>query len=108
MPEATGRAVGIGDVRIKRAHEPPSPDDGCRVLVDRIWPRGLSKAALRLDARLPAIAPSDGLRRWFGHDPDKWDKYRERYFAELRRHPGVLAEIREAGTTGRATRARVR
>lgn len=83
MSKVKDHDARLGDIRIKRAHEPPSPDDGFRVLVDRIWPRGLSKAELALDARTPEIAPSTELRRWFGHDPQKWDEFQARYWREL-------------------------
>jgi uncharacterized protein YeaO (DUF488 family) len=70
-------------VRIKRVYEPPSPDDGRRVLVDRLWPRGLSKERARLDLWLRDVAPSTELRRSYGHDPARWDEFVERYTAEL-------------------------
>lgn len=70
-------------VRLARAYTEPSADDGYRILVDRIWPRGRSRAALRLDEWAPALGPSDDLRRWFGHRPDRWEAFRERYLAEL-------------------------
>jgi len=70
-------------LRIKRAYDPPSADDGERVLVDRLWPRGLAKADAAVDHWLRELAPSAGLRRWFGHDPVRWDEFRRRYFAEL-------------------------
>ncbi|MFN8519263.1 MAG: DUF488 domain-containing protein [Chloroflexota bacterium] len=70
-------------VRIARAYDPPGPDDGRRVLVDRVWPRGRSREALRLDAWERGIAPSDDLRHWFGHDPARWVEFQRRYRAEL-------------------------
>ncbi len=70
-------------VQIARAYDPPGPDDGRRVLVDRVWPQGRSRAVLRLDAWDRAIAPSDALRHWFGHDPARWDEFQRRYRAEL-------------------------
>jgi uncharacterized protein YeaO (DUF488 family) len=70
-------------VRIVRAYTPPGPDDGYRVLVDRVWPRGRSRAVLRLDAWERDLAPSDALRHWFGHDPERWTTFQERYRAEL-------------------------
>jgi uncharacterized protein YeaO (DUF488 family) len=89
------------EIRMSRAYEPPGPDDGCRVLVDRIWPRGIHKEELRLDAWLKDMAPSTALRKWFNHEPDKWDRFKERYFAELDGRPeavGRLVEMRSAGT----------
>ena len=70
-------------ILLKRAYDPPAESDGFRVLVDRVWPRGVGKDALKLDQWLKDIAPSTGLRKWFGHDPEKWEAFRERYFREL-------------------------
>ena len=70
-------------VRLRRAYEAPDPSDGRRVLVDRLWPRGLSKNAAALDEWLKAVAPSDALRRWYGHEPEKFPAFRERYQQEL-------------------------
>ena len=70
-------------VRIRRAYEEPGPDDGRRVLVDRVWPRGRTRDELHLDAWERELAPSNELRRWFGHDPARWEEFRERYRAEL-------------------------
>ncbi|HNQ05011.1 MAG TPA: DUF488 domain-containing protein [Thiobacillaceae bacterium] len=74
-------------IRIKRVYEPAHDSDGKRVLVDRLWPRGLSKADARIDQWLKEVAPSTTLRQWFGHDPDKWPEFRQRYRAELRGNP---------------------
>jgi uncharacterized protein YeaO (DUF488 family) len=74
----------IREVRVKRAYEAPEPGDGCRVLVDRLWPRGVAKAAARLDLWLRDLAPSAPLRQWYGHRPERWTEFRRRYFAELR------------------------
>jgi uncharacterized protein YeaO (DUF488 family) len=74
-------------VRLKRAYEPAEPDDGFRVLVDRLWPRGVSKGALAVDAWFRELGPSDELRRWFGHDPARWKEFASRYREELRREP---------------------
>lgn len=71
-------------VLLKRAYEKPAESDGFRVLVDRLWPRGVSKVRLRLDLWQRAVAPSTELRQWFDHDPAKWDEFRKRYFVELR------------------------
>ncbi|VDC31759.1 DUF488 domain-containing protein [Pseudogemmobacter humi] len=70
-------------LRLKRAYDPPDAADGTRVLVDRIWPRGVTKQALAADLWLKELAPSTGLRRWFGHDPAKWDEFCRRYQAEI-------------------------
>ena len=90
-------------LKLKRVYEPAEAADGARFLVERLWPRGLSKQAARLDAWLKETAPSDELRRWFGHDPEKWPEFRRRYFAELARAPGALAPIREALKKGSVT-----
>jgi uncharacterized protein YeaO (DUF488 family) len=70
-------------VRIKRIYDEPAPEDGRRILVDRIWPRGMSHEEARLSAWLQDLAPSPTLRKWFGHEPDRWPEFRERYLAEL-------------------------
>ncbi len=70
-------------VTIRRAYDEPRPDDGYRVLVDRVWPRGRSRDQLRIDEWLRDVAPSDELRKWFGHDPARWDEFRRRYREEL-------------------------
>jgi uncharacterized protein YeaO (DUF488 family) len=71
------------NIRLKRAYDDPSPDDGHRVLVDRLWPRGRTREELRLDAWEPDLGPSTALRKWFGHDPGRWPEFQERYHAEL-------------------------
>jgi uncharacterized protein YeaO (DUF488 family) len=92
-------------VRRKRAYETPSADDGYRVLVERLWPRGLSKARAQLDAWAKDVAPSTELRQWYGHDPAKWEEFRERYRAELaapeRRQ--ALADLTERARHGTVT-----
>jgi uncharacterized protein YeaO (DUF488 family) len=80
-------------VRVKRVYEAPSRTDGVRVLVDRLWPRGLSKEAAQVDLWLKEIAPSHELRHWFGHDPAKWADFDRRYRAELQRAPDAVAEL---------------
>lgn len=80
-------------VRIKRIYDPPAPHDGARVLVDRLWPRGVSKARAALTLWCRDVAPSTALRRWFGHDPARWAEFRRRYRAELRGHGLALAPI---------------
>ena len=71
-------------VRVRRAYDPPLPEDGRRVLVDRLWPRGIKKEKLFLNAWLKELAPSDELRRWFSHDPTRWQEFQQRYRQELR------------------------
>lgn len=80
---------------VKRVYEAPSRTDGLRVLVDRLWPRGISKAAARIDHWAKATAPSTELRRWNGHDPAKWLEFKRRYFAELRANHEAVAELRQ-------------
>ena len=80
-------------IDVKRAYETPATSDGCRILVDRIWPRGITKDDLQVDAWLKDLAPSTGLRKWFGHDPKKWDEFRKRYAKELEQRSGALAEL---------------
>lgn len=80
-------------VKIKRVYEEPEPGDGVRLLVDRLWPRGLSKEKARVERWLKEIAPSDDLRRWFGHDPEKWQEFRARYLAELEEQRPLLKEV---------------
>jgi uncharacterized protein YeaO (DUF488 family) len=94
--------AGLG---LRRAYDDPSADDGYRVLVDRVWPRGRSKAQLELDDWIRDIAPSSGLRGWFGHDPSRWDEFRRRYRAELASpQPAArLDELAERATTERVT-----
>lgn len=81
--------------RIKRAYEKPARTDGVRVLVDRIWPRGVSKADARIDQWRKEIAPSTALRKWFGHDPARWAEFKRRYFAELGAQGDALDELRK-------------
>jgi uncharacterized protein YeaO (DUF488 family) len=81
-------------VRLKRAYEEPAPADGYRVLVDRLWPRGVAKDDARLDEWARELAPSTELRRWFGHDPEKFDEFRRRYRDELAGHEEKLQELR--------------
>ena len=90
----TTHTVPASHVKLKRAYEPAGPDDGTRILVDRLWPRGLSKAEAGVDRWLKEIAPSTELRQWFSHDPARWPEFRRRYAEELRQHAAVLDEIR--------------
>ena len=90
-------------IRLKRAYEEASPGDGRRFLVERLWPRGVRKADLRLDGWLKEVAPSPELRQWFGHDPEKWPEFKRRYFGELRAHGDALAPLRAALREGPVT-----
>jgi uncharacterized protein YeaO (DUF488 family) len=80
-------------IQVKRVYEKPSKQDGFRVLVDRLWPRGLTKQRAKADLWMKEIAPSDALRKWFGHDPEKWDEFVKGYNSELARKKELLAEI---------------
>ena len=91
------------EVRIKRAYEPPSPHDGARGLVDRLWPRGLKRADAALSQWMQEIAPSDELRKWFGHDPQRWEEFRRRYKAELAKKRELVAHLRELAKEGPLT-----
>jgi uncharacterized protein YeaO (DUF488 family) len=90
-------------IAIKRVYEPVSATDGYRILVDRLWPRGLSKDHAAVDLWLKDIAPSTELRRWFGHDPSKWDEFRRKYSAELATHAEDVAQIRKLAKRRRVT-----
>ncbi|MGH7971901.1 MAG: DUF488 domain-containing protein [Limisphaerales bacterium] len=88
---------------IKRAYEPASPEDGSRFLVDRLWPRGVKKEALALTAWVKEVAPSNALRRWFGHDPARWVEFRRRYRTELKSNRAALQPLRDALSHGVVT-----
>jgi uncharacterized protein YeaO (DUF488 family) len=90
------------DIRLKRAYEPPAPDDGTRVLVDRLWPRGVSKAKAAIDHWLRDIAPSTELRQWFAHEFDRWEEFRRRYRAELEQRAVLLDELLRFGSPAEA------
>ena len=81
-------------IKLKRAYEPASKDDGLRILVERLWPRGMSKQKARIDLWLKDLAPSTELRQWYGHDPARWPQFRKRYWAELKGQGDVLALLR--------------
>lgn len=90
-------------VRLKRVYEPPASDDGTRVLIDRLWPRGMKKANAAVDQWMKEIAPSTELRKWFGHDPDRWPEFRRRYRSEIRQHPAEFKRLRELAQHGQLT-----
>jgi uncharacterized protein YeaO (DUF488 family) len=90
-------------IKLKRAYEHASDEDGVRVLVERLWPRGLKKTDAAIDNWAKEIAPSTALRKWFGHDPARWDEFRQRYVEELRRHPDELGELRDMARQGTIT-----
>lgn len=90
-------------LKLKRIYDEPTLEDGFRVLVDRLWPRGVSKEDAHLDLWLGDIAPSPGLRKWFNHDPARWDKFIDRYHAELDERPEVVTELFQKATSGKIT-----
>lgn len=81
-------------LQVKRIYDPPASSDGKRILVDRLWPRGVARARAHIDEWVRDVAPSDPLRKWFGHDPDRWVEFRRRYFTELRAHPDEVRTLR--------------
>ena len=91
------------DILIKRIYEPASKTDGARILVDRLWPRGVSKVEAELDAWLKDIAPSTELREWFHHEADLWSEFRKRYIAELEKEPAAVSELQGWVKKGRVT-----
>jgi uncharacterized protein YeaO (DUF488 family) len=97
------RAIHAAAIHLKRAYETPSPDDGVRILVDRLWPRGVSKANAAIDQWMKEVAPSAELRHWFGHDPKRWEEFRRRYRAELLHHEELLNELRVIARKGPLT-----
>ena len=98
-----GNGIRAGKVRLKRAYEAPTKDDGLRILVDRLWPRGVSKEDAAIDRWIKDVAPSTELRKWFGHDPERWNEFRKRYVAEIRDQPDELAELRRLARQGPIT-----
>jgi uncharacterized protein YeaO (DUF488 family) len=95
--------VRASNVKLKRAYEPGAKSDGWRVLIDRLWPRGVSKAEAALDAWDKDVAPSSALRQWFGHDPARWAVFRRRYADELRAMPGPVRRLRSKARAGPIT-----
>ena len=91
------------DIRLKRVYEKPSSDDGMRILVERLWPRGITKAGAKIDAWRKDAAPSAELRKWFGHDPVKWKEFEKRYWDELRHNPPAVEALREHVKNGAVT-----
>ena len=95
--------IPASHIRIKRAYEPPSADDGARILIDRLWPRGVKKETLALDQWMKELAPSTELRKWFGHDPALWPEFHKRYAAELRTHAELVDSLRAMARKGVVT-----
>ena len=91
----------MAQIRIKRVYDSPSSDDGIRVLVDRLWPRGLKREDAKIERWVKDVAPSAELRRWFGHDPARWPEFQRRYRAELAEHSQALKDLHELAQGGR-------
>jgi uncharacterized protein YeaO (DUF488 family) len=91
------------NIQVKRVYDTPDPHDGFRVLVDRVWPRGLTKESVHADLWLKDAAPSTALRQWFSHDRAKWPAFRRRYFTELDARPEIVSSLRQASAHGRMT-----
>jgi uncharacterized protein YeaO (DUF488 family) len=90
-------------IKIKRAYDAPEKSDGTRILVDRLWPRGKSKSILGIDLWLKDIAPSDGLRKWYSHDPERWEEFKAHYFEELDANRAAMDQLLEALKKGPVT-----
>ncbi len=95
--------IKAGNIKLKRAYEQPEPEDGVRVLVDRLWPRGVKKEEAAVDQWMKELSPSNDLRKWFGHDPDRWEEFRERYAKEVNEHPDQLKQLRALAREGTVT-----
>lgn len=96
-------AIPVENVKLRRVYEPPSRSDGKRVLIDRLWPRGVKKSEVKIDEWMKDIAPSTGLRKWFGHEPARWPEFQDRYAAEVRQHPELLNDLRRLAREGPLT-----
>jgi uncharacterized protein YeaO (DUF488 family) len=97
------KRITADHVKLKRAYEPAATDDGTRILIDRLWPHGVKKADAATDQWVKDIAPSPALRKWFGHDPDRWAEFRRRYAAEVHQHPEHLSRLRALARQGPIT-----
>src|SRR5215831_8639259 len=95
--------ISADHIRLKRAYEPPAFDDGIRILIDRLWPRGVKKTDAAIDEWMKEIAPSNALRKWFGHDPKRWQEFRRRYRSEIQQHPNEFDRLRTLAQHGRIT-----
>jgi uncharacterized protein YeaO (DUF488 family) len=95
--------IAANNIRLKRAYEPATALDGPRILIDRLWPRGVTKDAAAIDEWVKEIAPSTALRKWFGHDPARWQEFRRRYAAEIRERPEELRNLRTRARRGLIT-----
>ena len=95
--------IPTGNVKLKRAYEPPAADDGTRILIDRLWPRGITKERAAIDQWMKDISPSTELRKWFGHDPARWDEFRRRYALEVRQNADLIDQLRSFARQGAIT-----
>src|SRR5205814_1001953 len=95
------RRIVAKNIKLKRAYDSARSDDGTRILIDRLWPRGVRKVDAAIDLWAKDIAPSAALRRWFGHDPARWHEFRRRYSEEIHQHPDRLGELRTLAQRGR-------
>jgi uncharacterized protein YeaO (DUF488 family) len=102
-PIPTWKDMAASNIALKRAYEAPAAEDGMRILIDRLWPRGVKKAEAAIDRWPKELAPSAELRRWFGHKPERWPEFRRRYRAELERHPDLVEELRASAGRQRVT-----
>ena len=96
-------SIPAANIKLKRAYEPVDPEDGTRILVDRLWPRGVSKVEAALDQWMKEIAPSTELRKWFGHDPGRWKEFCRRYSVELKQNAELLSNLRSLARQGPVT-----
>lgn len=90
-------------IKVKRIYDPVSPDDGKRILVDRLWPRGIKKNEAEINEWLKDIAPSDGLRKWFSHDPNKWQEFKNRYIKELKNNSELIERLKAVAKKEKVT-----
>ncbi|MEO8186190.1 MAG: DUF488 family protein [Burkholderiaceae bacterium] len=97
------KRITASNVRLKRAYEQPSHDDGTRILIDRLWPRGVKNANAAVDQSVKDLAPSTALRKWFGHDPSRWQEFRHRYAEEVRQHFDQFKQLRALARKGPIT-----
>jgi uncharacterized protein YeaO (DUF488 family) len=93
----------VNAIQVRRVYDPPAPDDGARLLVDRLWPRGARREKLQLTGWLKEVAPGNSLRQWFNHDPVRWEEFQRQYFAELEQNPQAWQPILRAARGGRVT-----
>lgn len=98
-----GKRISADRIRLKRAYDAPAADDGTRILIDRLWPRGVKKDDAAIDEWMKDIAPSTELRKWFGHDPGRWDEFRRRYQREIRQHGDQFDRLRGLAQRGPIT-----